>query len=1150
MLRLNELTGEQKSSAEEVHELLRGYIDRPAGSEHTNRGPRRFLPAIDRERWNQNILLDGSRGSGKTSLLVTVLDLWNATFARRAAPGDELDQEYASRAADLDAKRKAWRIEPQSWPVVPLEIVDLQPLPAHTPVLLHLAEPLARVIEAIEEKEEPGEAAPAWLGLEPHGLKSRKAWDDLVRAIVAGWDDASADRWNRLDPENAEFEINRAVRSHQSLVTCFHGFVDFLIADFRRWRPGAQRPLFVLPVDDADMNSERAEELLEALRMLSHPRLVFLLTGDSDLFYRIAEERVARRLRSPRGRTSDRDASPVRDEFAVGLGHRIYDKIIPPPHRCLIPPVEVGERHGHLKKLGALSVNSFLHREHPIPIKEMLSEAMVGHGLPGHIRVLKDLELFVERRAAVSASDALARGALRIWLEAIEDHPTDLYLPSYLTSLVRMARRVPDEATDPPSEAEVYALTVEALEPRPTTLDGGVWLESVPAQKLGAHELTLQRRGSLNLRGLWQKDGKEVPPGLLGALILADMIAFEHGIPRGLETQSSSHGFGPIFARVLYQLSNEQDPLTIGWPLPGGRTLLDLSLVNFRWQRVPSTPAPGADEMARWFLAVVAQLATMYDANIAPLPVTPSGEAPVPPWDEVARRVVSVAKLGGDLSQRQLNLRAWARGRAALLATPESGLPLESAQNMLAAFQAVAGEPFWSRMKEQARGSRLDRLRAALEVSNKPVTDSQVEELQKAIDGEAPVHPWVVNPSVAPNEAAPVIPRLLLPQRRVEEVFANAVFRVAKMDREEQGEAFREVVALSGPYAELLGELSRDLDGTRKLQNTEPYALAHLLSKVAARTGFGHLAARFTVPSTRLEFERLPGRFEATAALLRFPSGERAATALEFYEPPRYAVTDDSEHEVSPLLDFLYRIAWDSRESDAQASEGGTPFTQSWCDFICARLPAWNVRVRWPFPPWRTFEHYRRFVRTWKQRLAVASAPRQVSIPAAHIEVALARQYLDEGSSFRNPGSTLGDGLQIDMRELNVNHRVRQCSVEQAPGQSREVVRVAVMQWLRGLALLLAPESRLPELLLKPWSAALRADSRPEVRSPGDFWLSRDDVGVLKTLRLSRMRESIEASNPSLRGQEQEILEAVDRETPPTEWNALLTYLEKISPPA
>ncbi|MFX8805482.1 hypothetical protein ABTM67_20120, partial [Acinetobacter baumannii] len=75
---------------------------------------------------------------------------------------------------------------------------------------------------------------------------------------------------------------DRSTRVGVELTRHFRRFVNGLTDDYAR--AFGQRPLFVIPIDDADMNPRRAVELVELLRNLWHPRVAFVLTGHSQLF--------------------------------------------------------------------------------------------------------------------------------------------------------------------------------------------------------------------------------------------------------------------------------------------------------------------------------------------------------------------------------------------------------------------------------------------------------------------------------------------------------------------------------------------------------------------------------------------------------------------------------------------------------------------------------------------------------------------------------------------------------------------------------------------------------------------------------------------------------------------------------------------------
>lgn len=1169
VLKFGELTEQQRRAAIEVHALLRGYLEQKYAPLKPAKGLQRIVPHIEESRRNQNLLLDGDRGSGKTSLLVTMLQLWSLLLGGEGDTREGNEKEKDAQKADTEEKKRAWGVEVARWPVVPLSIVDLQPLPGHTPVLLHLAEPLVRVLEAIEDQENPEEPAPAWLGAEQQGLKSRKAWDELVRTIVAGWDDAASERWGRLEPESAEFEINRAVRGHQAVVSSFHRFVDQLIEDFKRCRYLAGKtPLFVLSVDDADMNPDRAEELLEALRMLNHPRLVFLLTGDSELFYRIAEERVARKLRSPRGRTQEDEISPVRDRLATTLARRVYDKILPPSHRCALPLLGEDQRADHLQKVAALDVKSHRHPTHAIPIAQILKEPSARAGLPGHLRVLKDLELLVEREG-VAPSVALSRVVLRIWAEAIEDAPTDVYLPSLLTPRVRV-----------PSDGR--PLVVEALDGNLKTRDEGAWDGTAAERRHGAHSLTLMMRSAWSIRVTDSKTNKEIPRQLVSALMLADMIAFEHGVPRNAEDTPLSDGHAPRFAQVLYQVPGTPDPHLFGWPLPNGLTLLDASIVSLRWgqavRSINNDHPTDVDAMARWFLAVVAQLVTMYEGGFAPLPLAPTEKAQEPGWREVARRVLHLARRNGALSPREVYLRDWAIGRAVLLAAPESGLSSESATALLLAFEEQATEDLCARVRDASRVQRGERLRAALKGAGSSTPgDAQVDELRKLIDDQNRDHPWLTflsrrltatapravesapaepttATSAAVSKSAPVGLEPLVTavddSTAVRERFLVAMGNLAMIQLSaDEKEAVQKLPASDTP---LLREFTSALDDLRGMSGQRPYAFKHLLETAARRAGFPDLWGHFNTTGSRIEFEPLPGRYEASSMPSRLPKLHGSASGLEFRDCPRYVVTSPDGRELTPLLDFIYRCAWDARVLENNSTTGGTPFAGDWNDSVSAPLDA-KSRVLWPSPPWRTFAQARAFASSWKALLDTASAPRAIPIPSADLEAALAFQYLYHTNTFRNPlprGQAFSFALDFHAGSLFTT--IMQSAAPADSSLLRESLKPRVIQWLRGLALLLAPESNLPVPLIAAVRSGIDITSSPARGAPSKdaFWLSRDDVKPLRDLRVDRVMLNVSGTTAGRRLSAKKLLEELDAQGPSPHWNDLLKSLESIDPPA
>lgn len=1120
VLRFDELTDEQREAALQVHDLLRGFAARPYKKPEAPCGVKRFLPHIDKERWNQNILLDGGRGSGKTALLVTLLDHWSATFER--SPRDEADLDAPDK--DFCAKRDAWGLKGCEWPVVPVGIVDLQPLPKHTPVLLHVAERLVRVVEAIEDGHEKHEASPPWHLADQPTLESRKTWDALCRAIVAGWDGAAAERWSAVDLEASVHEIDRAVREHQDLVTQFSAFVDALVVDFgklgKRW---TTKPLFVLALDDADMNLERAGEILETLRILQHPRVVFLLTGDSELFYPIAVEYAARWLRSLCVQQRSAGESTNREDLASRLGHDIYDKVIPLTHRCQIPAIPAHERHRYVPALCELKVESRRASKHKFSVGALLKDPMVGAALPDRIRQLQDVKLLVAQTNETN-DKKLVRAVLHLWRRAIER--VREYPSPHLETRVREG----DEGS---------TLRVDALDPPPIAHVTGRWVGiDVRPHKEG--DVSLEFRGPLAIRGLIRA-GEEVPASVLGALMLADHVAFEHGIPLGEEKRESAEGFSPVFARALYHRSFGGDPLIFEWPLPDGHSLLDLALVNFRWARsIDKLASPGKlqpDVMARRYLVLVAQLAPDYPDTFPLL----AADDPSPEWQDVVERVVWVARNVNSITDREAAFGRWARGLAPLLAAPEYGLPREASEAFLAALQRAFDATSWTTIKDAARAERSRFAEAALNRGTVSKAKADPVALLARIDSTHSNHPW--SRFIGADDSATPVARFIVALLQAQ------LLRV----RGGTPQLPPGLEALDTKESALLDHLTKGVADALPLKEAQPYIFAWLWQDATTALDTPEVANVIRVPRRSVEIKLLKGRFERGSPV----AGK--AGALTFRNAPRYRLTnvlDDNasrttvaETELSPLLQLLYAIAWDWRANAREASR--SPFFAQWTDMVTASLDNHDVHVLWPSAPWRIFSQYGQVSKIWDKTLSTLFARRAVPIPEEALAELVALCFFETTGHYRYSDDLPNDAVNLG---LTAQAEVKSKFPQYAKlGDRGDVgaLRGRVRRWCLGLALLVAPESKTPPDLLSALRDALLESAPPaEGRA---YRVTSADVDDIRAARLDRMKASLAWSHPKLdvsklEARAKKIIKAVDAEASAAKhpWFDFIAALEKV----
>ena len=179
------------------------------------------------------------------------------------------NQERICRIQDLQFKPQM--TIPQR--IHPLRILDFDPIPPQMPLIagiVHAWEPLAARYDELDR-------VPADCDEENETLKDR--WDRLFRVAAVGWSPVPAAKGlieQVLDQQEQ-------VREWQCLGQRWHEFVTEVIDRGKRLT-GKHRldgnPMFVIMIDDVDLQVERIRELLPALRLLYHPNVAFLVAAD------------------------------------------------------------------------------------------------------------------------------------------------------------------------------------------------------------------------------------------------------------------------------------------------------------------------------------------------------------------------------------------------------------------------------------------------------------------------------------------------------------------------------------------------------------------------------------------------------------------------------------------------------------------------------------------------------------------------------------------------------------------------------------------------------------------------------------------------------------------------------------------------------
>lgn len=228
--------------------------------------------AATEKRYQRVLLLDGVRGTGKTSFILTLINRWHYAAGLPKAEKWELDGAQAERV--LSSLRNARLKSDAPEHIRVLRNLDFDPLPPRMPVLAAIVQAWRPLVELYDTETFGGED----LCDEDAGRRLMDSWHSLFRVAATGWSELPRSKGlieQVLDREEQ-------VKDWQHLRESWLWFVEKVIATGRRLsKHTLQEPAFVIVIDDVDLQVERVRELLPALRLLSHPNVFFIVAADS-----------------------------------------------------------------------------------------------------------------------------------------------------------------------------------------------------------------------------------------------------------------------------------------------------------------------------------------------------------------------------------------------------------------------------------------------------------------------------------------------------------------------------------------------------------------------------------------------------------------------------------------------------------------------------------------------------------------------------------------------------------------------------------------------------------------------------------------------------------------------------------------------------
>lgn len=781
----DDLTKWQQNAVLNTHLRLTEIAQVQLQESRPRHGAGRFLPKIDVSRKNNAVLIDGRRGSGKTIVLFTLLRYWiarNPHFSNELARGSEgnsLSTEIKTALESLEAERTfgqdAATAKPKPVQIVPIGPVDLQYLSPATQIIPLIAGAFHDVVEGLREIRgtAAGQKDPPWTALPGDSASISERWRDFVTSASV-WEVNSAQRQSRLDPEEYVVEVSDMETQRAKLQGKFRAFADALHGDFRNtFGAHGPEPLFVLCIDDADMKPAVSVRLLEALRVLYHPRVAFLLTGNSDLFVNMLTDSFFAGLRSPLVRLDLAGDQPdeVNDRsFALRLAREVYGKVIPTAHRIEVPKLPSDERHRILRnvvrKVTKESSRSILQTltgdqddntdldvgqkdgDGDYPLEHYLRyDKYTLNALPEQLRDMWSLRDFVrdyiERTAAEVADEAPMQGSTdpaklyhhslpirvvqKLWLDALEDSLLNRTFLDQLRNVIRFETR------------PYFRFFVDNTLLNKNTLS----VPLVNARRADGSTMSLRKIVGYEMAANYNDNRAVLSELAEGALILATDLAADYKAGDFVAASLSPDEFDNPFVTMGLPSNAAEGIIDVVWPLPDWDAFIDFHIFSDCWEAIVEPyreafrrvvpPDETVTLLAKHFLQLVLSLANVRTFAFRKNSVEVSLDETTlrfqdESWSTLARQLFELASAKNRrptepnlesqrVSSRDLINDRWARSRAILLAAPESKLPIKEAASLLNAFHDAFGERGADEWAAIVRDVRLAR-RARLERAN------------------------------------------------------------------------------------------------------------------------------------------------------------------------------------------------------------------------------------------------------------------------------------------------------------------------------------------------------------------------------------------------------------------------------------------------
>jgi hypothetical protein len=276
---------------------------------------------IEKHRCHRIIMLDGMRGAGKTSLMLTLLNGWLSP------------SEYEKNTNPFAGMDKV---------IKPLPPLDFDSLPPDLPLYNWIIQCFGPVVDKLTgSKQQDG-----FLGDYENGNEKslRQRFRDLQQAAAIGW--TAGMLKNQMSSGMDEFLLwqDQQQTDWQKLQNNWQCFLDEMFKQLEKSDlPFDKDALIAVSIDDLDLQPSRLRELLLVLRSLHHDRLVYFLNGHMENLRTVLETEYYLSFIQNGSQFIEELRDKIKEQ-AETLANALIEKAVPKSHHFSLSGLNLADK--------------------------------------------------------------------------------------------------------------------------------------------------------------------------------------------------------------------------------------------------------------------------------------------------------------------------------------------------------------------------------------------------------------------------------------------------------------------------------------------------------------------------------------------------------------------------------------------------------------------------------------------------------------------------------------------------------------------------------------------------------------------------------------------------------------------------------------